>query len=108
MQETAIRRQKMLRFLSDRRHVNLAILMDEFNISRSTVKRDLEILSCSAPIFTSQGKGGGVYVSEGWHINCIYLTKKQEALLLKLMISLNVEERVIMQSILDTFAKPKR
>ncbi len=107
MKETAERRQKILKFLSDRRKVKLSSLMDEFNVSRSTIKRDIQILSCSAPIFTVQGKGGGVYVPNGWYINRIYLNSIQEALLIELLSCLSADEQTIIQSILDTFAMPK-
>ncbi len=108
MENATERRRKILELLSLKRKVKLANLMEEFHVSRSTIKRDIEILSCSAPIFTVQGNGGGVYVSKGWYINRVYLTQCQEALLLELIVDLEIDKRAVMQSILDTFAAPKR
>lgn len=103
----AERRQQILLLLSHRRVITLSELIVECGVSRSTIKRDIEISSCSAPIFTIRGKGGGIYVSEGWYLSRIYLTDTQEALLHKLSENLTDDDMDVMQSILCSFAKPK-
>ena len=67
------RRQAMLELLSDRRKETVANLMAEFNVSRSTVLRDIEVLSCSAPIYKVQGNGGGIRVANGYCYGRRYL-----------------------------------
>lgn len=107
MQSALDRRQAMLELLSDRRQETVANLMSEFGVSRCTVLRDIETLSCSAPIFTVQGNGGGVRVADGYYYGRRYLHSDQEALLRKLMPGLQPDEQKTIQSILTAFGMPK-
>lgn len=107
MQSALDRRQAMLELLSDRRQETVANLMHEFKVSRCTVLRDIEILSCSAPLYTVQGNGGGIRVADGYYYGKRYLNREQEALLRKLSDGLQPEELKVMQSIFAGFALPK-
>ena len=91
----------------DRRQETVANLMAEFGVSHCTVLLDIETLSCSAPIFTIQGNGGGVRVADGYYYGRRYLHSGQEALLRKLMPGLQPDEQKTMQSILTSFGMPK-
>ena len=79
MQSALDRRQEILQRLSDRRQDTIENLMTEFGVSRSTIKRDIEILACSAPIYTVQGNGGGIRVMDGYYYGRRYLKSDQEA-----------------------------
>ena len=107
MQSALERRQEILEVLSDRRHDTVDNLAAEFGVSRSTIKRDLEVIGCSAPIYTVKGGGGVVRVMDGWYVGRRYLHSDQEALLTSLMDGLQPEQQKVMQSILDAFAIPK-
>ena len=108
MKNTTERRQLILETLSDRRADTLDNLAVEFNVSKMTIRRDIEILSCSAPIFTTAGRyGGGIRVADGWYIGRRYLHDDQEQLLRNLMDGLQPEDQKTMQAILTAFAKPK-
>lgn len=102
------RRMQLLEVLCERRRDNVMNLANEFNVSRNTIKNDIVILSCSYPIYTTQGKGGGVHVVEGFSIGKKYLTGKQRDLLERLKEGLNGEDLATMQAILKTFGEPKR
>lgn len=106
MRNALDRRQQMLELLSDRRFEIVRNLMQEFNASRCTILRDIEILSCSAPIYTVQGHGGGIRVAEGWYFGRRYLRADQEALLRRLHKELQPEDQKTMSAILIAFAKP--
>ena len=106
MQSALERRQAMLELLSDRRQETVANLMAEFGVSRCTVLRDIETLSCSAPIFTAQGNGGGIRVAEGYYYGRRYLHSDEEALLRRLIHGLQPEEQKTMQGILKRFGRP--
>ncbi len=106
MQSALDRRQEILQRLSDRRQDTIENLMTEFGVSRSTIKRDIEILACSAPIYTVQGNGGGIRVMDGYYYGRRYLKSDQEALLRKLLPGLQPEDQKTMQSVLDAFAMP--
>ena len=103
----ASRRQGILEVMSIRRYDTASNLASEFNVSIRTIMYDIEQLSCFAPIYTVKGTGGGVYVAEGWYYSRVYLQDKQEALLKRLLCELPPEDQDTIQSILDTFAKPK-
>ena len=106
MQSATERRQLMAEYISDHRHVQVQELMSEFNISDKTVRRDVELLSCSYPIITKTGRhGAGIYAMDGWYIGRRYLHDDQEALLRELLPGLQPEQQKLMQSILTSFAK---
>ena len=107
MRSALDRRQLILEALSDRRCETVERLAAEFGVSKRTIRYDIEILSCSAPIYTVQGGGGGIRVADGWYIGRRYLHNDQEELLRELMNGLQPEQQKTMQSILDSFAKPK-
>lgn len=107
MQSTTERRQMIAEYISDHRHVHIRQIMNEFNISNATVRRDVELLACSYPIITSVGRNvGGIHAMDGWYIGRRYLHSDQEALLRELLPRLLPEQQETMQSILDAFAKP--
>ena len=108
MQATTERRQQILEYISIHRHVQYQDLMDEFHISKKTAQRDVEILSCSYPIYTRTTCAGGIFAMEGWYASKGYLHDDQEALLRKLLAGLQPEDQKTMQSILDAFAKPTK
>ena len=55
MQSALDRRQSILEAISDRRFETLENLAAEFGVSKATIRRDIEILGCSAPIYTVRG-----------------------------------------------------
>ena len=107
MRCTTERRQLVLEYLLDQRHTTLDALCKEFEVSMSTMRRDILILSCSYPITTFQGGGGGIKIAEGYRLGMKYMTSKQKALLEKLSESLSGEELVTMHSISKTFFKSR-
>lgn len=109
MQNATERRQLILEFLSDRRQTTINELATEFDVSPRTIRYDIDILTCSAPIETVTGRyGGGIRVADGWYLSRRYLHDDQEALLRKLMDGLQPDEQQTMQRILTAFAKPHK
>ena len=80
------------------------IVLDK-NIFNSTIRRDLEILTCSYPIETVRGRhGGGVKVADEYYLYRKALAPKQAALLQRLRDQLDGEDRIILNCILLQFA----
>ena len=102
------RRLSILYVLLERRKENIGNLAIEFNVSVSTIMRDVQELSRSHPIITKQGGGGGIEVMDGYHLGRRYMTSEQTALLEKLSDSLTGDELLVMQSILKTFSKHRK
>ena len=106
MRNTTERRQQILEYISDRRVVTMQEIADEFDICLRTAKADVQLLSCSHPIYTQQGGGGGVRAMDGWYLSRRYLHDDQEALLRSLLPGLQPDQQKTMESILAAFAKP--
>lgn len=106
MQSTTDRRQAILEYLIDNRRTTRTDLADRFGVSTRTIERDILVLSCSYPIDTQQGGGGGIFIAEGYRLGRKYLTCDQLKLLEKLSANLSEEELVIMESIIKVFKYP--
>ena len=107
MRETAERRQLMLEFIIENKKTNLDMLSEKFGVSESTIRRDILILSCSYPIETVRGGGGGIFIAKGYCLGMKYMTEEQVTLLKKLSGTLSEEDEIIMRTIIRTFSKPK-
>lgn len=67
----------------------------------------MSVLACSYPIYTIQGKGGGIRVVEGFNIGTTYLTDVQLRFLKRVKQSLSDDEDVkILDSIIFTYKNP--
>lgn len=71
------RRQRLLEVLCIRRYDTCDNLAHEFHVANSTIRRDLEILTCSYPIETVRGRYGGVRVADGYYLYRKTLTPNQ-------------------------------
>ncbi len=75
---TAERRKAIFVTLCKRRHETIDNLASEFGVSRSTMRRDIEELSHSEPIFTAPGRyGGGVFVMMEYKADQLYLLSNE-------------------------------
>lgn len=101
------RRMALLEVLCLRRHETRENLAFEFGVSKRTIEYDVQILSVNYPIFSVQGKGGGIYIMEGFNLHKRYLTNKQSAVLQELAVVLPEEDKQVILSILKDFSKRK-
>ena len=100
----AERREAILEVLCIRRHDTCDNLAHEFHVANSTIRRDLEILTCSYPIETVRGRyGGGVKIADGYYLYRKMLTPKQAALLQRLRDQLDGDDLITLNSILLQF-----
>lgn len=102
------RRMQILEVLCDRRHESIDNLAFEFGVSRRTIRYDIEMLTCSYPIYTTQGNGGGVHVVDGYRFGRKYMTEEQTELLERLAAKLTGNDFQIMQEIIKNFKEPRR
>lgn len=105
MQSAIERRQRIVEILNMRRSERLDNLAYELNVSKMTIRRDIEVLSCSYPIDTKQGNGGCVYVQDGFDMYERYLTEKQLELLDRLKETITGEDRKVMETIIKGFGR---
>lgn len=107
MQNAILRHQKIIEYISDYRKTTRKDLAKMFGVNEKTIRRDIEYLTCSYPIYTAQGNGGGIFAMEGWRLNHKFLTEAQESLLRGLLPGLQPDDKAAMESILLAFAKPQ-
>ncbi len=107
MQSALERRRELLGILIDRREEMVENLAFEYGVTERTIRRDLEELGRYYPVFTKQGKGGGVYIAKGFVLGRKYLNAKQQELLERLSVRLDGDDLKTMKSILKVFSAPK-
>ena len=113
---TAERRAEIMRILCRRRHETISNLAQEFGVSTRTIQRDVEVLSITEPIYTQCGRyDGGIYVTEGYIMNRMYMTDIELCVLHKLALfaesksvcDLSKDELKILNRIISQYTKPK-
>lgn len=112
---TAERRYELMKMLCRRRHETIRNLASEFDVSMRTIQRDVEALSLTEPIYTRSGKHcGGVYVSEGYSLDRMYMKEPELDLLQKLYIAadrnrslLTDGEKEMLKALISQYSKPK-
>lgn len=65
--------------LLDRKSLTAQELAEHFEVSRRTILRDLDTLAAAKiPIYTTQGRGGGISLVEGYVLNKAALTEDEQ------------------------------
>lgn len=81
---TAERRKEIMKILCQRRHETVKNLAFEFGVSTRTIRRDIDMLSLTVPIYTQTGRYcGGVYLLEDHLKNQIHMTDKESEIIQK-------------------------
>ena len=106
MKSTAERRLRLIEILCKRRKETLDNLAYELNVSKRTIRYDIEVLSTSFPIYTLTGHYGGVFIADGYQLGMRYLTDAQYELLDRLMKPLSGADRELLHTIIQTFRRP--
>lgn len=101
------RRRDMLYYLSDVRHETVKNLMTKYDVSRSTILRDVDELSLEVPIYSVQGNGGGIRIDDGWYASQRHMSRTQTDFLESLLPRLQPEEQKKMKDILRSFGNKK-
>lgn len=101
------RREQILEVLNIRRFETVPNLAVEFGVSRHTIMRDIQVISCYAPIYTKPGRGGGVCIAKGYYLSRKYLSDTQEKAISDIIDGFPADKDIL-QTILLSFAKPKR
>ena len=78
-----------MRLLCRRRHETIKNMAQEFDVSERTIRRDIEFLSLSQPIYTQPGRyKGGVYVTENFNFDRMYFSKNESTALNRILKSI--------------------
>ena len=99
------RRQRLLEVLCLRRHDTYGNLAFEFNVSRETIRQDVNALMRFYPIETVRGRyGGGVNIRNDYYPYRKTLNKEQIKLLVRLSAQLDGEDLATISSIIFQLA----
>ena len=85
--------------LINKKTVTATELASQFGVSVRTIYRDVEILSTNGvPIYTHQGKGGGISIMEGYTIDRTMLSDEEQKQVLLALQSLQVTRHIDVDS----------
>ena len=107
------RRSLLLKKLHRRRCDKVSNLAEEFGVSTRTIRRDIESLSLTEPLYTQTGRHGGVYMLDTYLMDQIYFTEKERAVLQKVLILtentslIEDEERDVLKRIIADYSYPQ-
>lgn len=104
----AERRQAILEILCLRRHETRENLANEFGVSKRTIEYDVLNLMLTYPVYTVQGNGGGIYVTDNFRLDRPRMNEKQTALLHKVLLTLSGEDKETMQNIINIYGGRKK
>ncbi len=102
------RRQAILEVLCLRRHETRENLANEFGVSKRTIEYDVLNLMLTYPVYTVQGNGGGIYVTDNFRLDRPRMNEKQTALLQKVLLTLSGEDKETMQNIINIYGGRKK
>ena len=115
--KAAERRAEILKILCRRRYETISVLAAEFNVSERTIRRDIESLSLTAPLYTKAGRyEGGVYILGDYTMDRIYFKPSEEELIQKIVhdteengyCKLNTVELASLKKLLSLYSKPNK
>ncbi len=102
------RRLEILFILMRKKKCSMTELAFQYSVSDRTIRRDILFLSRYAPICTKTGIDGGAFLIDGYRKELsLHLSRDEEALLLKLMRTLDEKERHLIYNIINKFSMPK-
>ena len=104
----AERRQAILEVLCLRRHETRENLANEFGVSKRTIEYDVLNLMLTYPVYTVQGNGGGIYVTDNFRLDRPRMNEKQTALLQKVLLTRSGEDKETMQNIINIYGGRKK
>ena len=100
------RRSELIRILMGGTRTTIDRLASQLEVSRSTIKRDLLILTvdCEYPIQGETGPSGGVYMEDFRHLHKHILSQEQIRVLTEAADSAPAENAEILHGILRAYA----
>ena len=113
---TAERRNAIMKILCRRRHETMMNLASELGVSDRTIRRDIESLSLTEPIYTQSGRyGGGVYLIDGYSMDRMYLSQEASDVLRKLCRFAEARQKCILsdgelsvlRNVVSEYSKPE-
>lgn len=86
---------KIVYLLQESKHLTARDLAEYFEVSTRTILRDVDTLSeAGIPIYTTKGKGGGIFLLDNFILNKTTISKKEQDQILFALQSLSLTEQL--------------
>ena len=86
---------EIIYLLLDRKKMTAQELAEHFEVSQRTILRDIDALSqAQIPIYTSQGKGGGIGIMDHYVLNKTFLSEAEQNEILYALQSVRITEQL--------------
>ncbi len=111
---TSERRQDIIKTLCRNRAATIYEFAEKYGVNEKTIRRDLEILSLTYPIYTKSGKNGGIFIIQDYNMDRAYMTFEEIELLKKIKKNadklniLSLKEEKLFASLISIYSKPER
>jgi predicted DNA-binding transcriptional regulator YafY len=105
--DAAHRRMEIISILAARGHATMGELAWELDVSRRTIMNDVMLLSFDYPIYTKQGEGGGVFITENYKPYANTLTQTELETLCKIYGRAEGKEKEILFRIIHKYGADK-
>ncbi len=111
--EASERRFQIIWLLCRRRHETMKNMSREFGVSVRTIRRDINIIGNTIPIYIQYGRyNGGVYLMDHYCMDKLYMTESELDLLRRLRAvctsSFDQHDQELLDHIIHQYAKPRR
>lgn len=88
--------------LLEKQHVTAKELAERFEVSKRTILRDIDTLTIAGiPLYTSKGKGGGIFLLEDFTLNKTTITEEEQSQILLALQSLTATEHIDVSGVLS-------
>lgn len=96
----------IVHLLLDKKILTAQELADHFEVSKRTILRDVDVLSMAGiPIYTQQGKGGGISILENYVLDKTTLSKQEQDHILLALQSLEVTRNIEVENTVEKLAQ---
>ena len=104
---------EIVHFLINKQQTTANALAAHFEVSKRTILRDIDTLSAAGiPIYTTQGKGGGIFIHSNFVLNKTFISAEEQKQILFALQSMAATELVDTNRVLDRlrnfFATPNK
>jgi len=104
---------EIVHLLMNKKRVTANELAAHFEVSKRTILRDIDTLTMAGmPIYTTQGKGGGIFIQDSFVLNKALISEDEQKQILFSLQSMSATEFVntkqVRERLRNFFASPKR